>query len=102
MFLTFVGVVMLRTLVDNPTTAGYVEFGRNHYRVRQCTHHLYGCRWMRSIHQLQSSPADVDGPLKLIWRVTALAVLSLSIWFIMRRYRIEQARYAANEPYHYP
>jgi len=98
MFLTFVGVVMLRTLVDNPqrratwsavaTIIAYVNVPITYMAVR----------WMRSIHQLQSSPADVDGPLKLIWRVTALAVLSLSIWFIMRRYRLEQARYAANEP----
>ena len=53
---------------------------------------------MRSIHQLQSSPADVDGPLKLIWRVTALAVLAVSIWLIAQRYRIERNRYKAEAP----
>jgi len=98
MFLTFVGVVMLRTLVHDPsrratwsavaTIIAYVNVPVTYMAVR----------WMRSIHQLQSSPADVDGPLKLVWRITALAVMALAIWFIVRRYRIERARYEADKP----
>lgn len=98
LFLTFVGIVMLRSLVDNTerratwssvaTIIGYVNVPITYMAVR----------WMRSIHQMQSSPADVDGPLKLVWRITALAVLAVSIWFIMRRYRIERMRYAAEQP----
>jgi heme exporter protein C len=98
MFLTFVGVVMLRSLVDNTerratwsavaTILAYVNVPVTYMAVR----------WMRSIHQLQSSPADVDGPLKLVWRITALAVLALAIWFIARRARIEWSRYEANTP----
>ena len=98
MFLTFVGVAMMRTLVQNSerratwsavaTIIAYVNVPVTYMAVR----------WMRSIHQLQSSPADVDGPLKLIWRITALAVLALSIWFIAQRYRIERKRYAAEAP----
>lgn len=98
MFLTFVGVIMLRVLVHNPqrratwsavaTIIAYVNVPITYMAVR----------WMRSIHQLQSSPQDVDGPLKLVWRITALAVMAIAVWFIVRRYRIEQARHEAEKP----
>ena len=98
LFLTFVGVIMLRLLVQNrqrmqtwsavATIIAYVNVPITYMAVR----------WMRSVHQMQSSPADVDGPLKLIWRVSALAVLALSIWMITRRYRIEMQRHAADAP----
>ena len=98
MFLTFVGVVMLRTIVQNPsrratwsavaTIIAYVNVPVTYMAVR----------WMRSIHQLQSSPADVDGPLRLVWRITAIAVFAISIWLIAQRYRIEKQRYEAEAP----
>lgn len=98
MFLTFVGVVMLRALVQNSerratwsavaTIIAYVNVPVTYMAVR----------WMRSIHQLQSSPADVDGPLKFVWRVTALAVLAIAIWLIAQRYRVEKRRNEAEAP----
>ena len=102
MFLTFVGIIMLRALVDDTqrratwssvaTIIAYVNVPITYMAVR----------WMRSIHQLQSSPADVDGPLKLIWRITALALFAVAIWLIVRRYRIERDRYAADTPLELP
>jgi len=95
LFLTFIGVLMLRVMVQNSerraiwsavaTIIAYVNVPITYMSVR----------WMRSVHQIQSSPSDVDGPLKLVWRISALSILALAIWFITRRYRIEKARQIA-------
>lgn len=45
-------------------------------------------RWWRSIHQVQSSPATVDGPYATSLRLNAIAFLLLTIYFVVRRYGI--------------
>ena len=98
LMLSFVGVLLLRSLVHDPsrratwtavvTIISYVNVPITYMSVR----------WMRSIHQLQSSPADVDGPFKLVWRLGGVALFLFAIWLITRRWRLERARDLAAQP----
>jgi heme exporter protein C len=44
-------------------------------------------RWWRTLHQVQSSPSTVAGSYVAGLRINALAMLLVTVWFIVARYR---------------
>jgi len=97
MFLLFLGVLVLRTFVDDPdkrqswsavaTIVSWVDVPL-----------VYLCvRWWRSLHQIQSSPETVDSAMVLPLRINAFAVLFFAVWLISLRARIELKRRRSEE-----
>lgn len=98
MGLTFVGVLLLRSVVRDPdrraswtavtTILAYVNIPVTYMSVR----------WWRSMHQMQSSPDTMSPEMVSILRLNAFAFLFLVIWMIARRWRLAQAFAQAELP----
>jgi heme exporter protein C len=98
MMLTFVGVVMLRQVVEDSdkralwstvsTVLAFVNIPVTYMSVR----------WWRSLHQVQSTTNSMSGDIAWVLRLNALAFLFLSVWMIVRRYRIAHHRAWAEAP----
>ncbi|MCO4744236.1 MAG: cytochrome c biogenesis protein CcsA [Proteobacteria bacterium] len=98
MVLTFVGVSLLRSSVDDPITRrtwsnvatilAYINIPVTYMSVK----------WWRTIHQLQSTPDTLSSDMTFWLRLNAWAFLFLSIWFVARRWRIARARALAEAP----
>ena len=97
MLLTYVGVIVLRSLVEDlerravwtavATILASVNLPITYFSVQI---------W-RSIHQIQTSPGDIDGPLRMAWRINALAFFLLAIFFIAVRWRIAKTIWERRE-----
>ncbi len=95
MMLTFIGVLVLRSAVDDSdrralwssvaTIVAYVNIPVTYFSVR----------WWRSLHQVQSSPDTVSDMMVGILRLNAFAFLFITIWFLARRWRIAKKLAAA-------
>lgn len=98
MVLTFVGVALLRSSVDDPPTRrtwanvatilAYINIPVTYMSVK----------WWRTIHQLQSTPDTLSPDMTFWLRVNAWAFLFVAIWFVARRWRIARARALAEAP----
>lgn len=92
MLMTFVGVLLLRSLVDDPerralwssvaTVLAFVNIPVTYLSVRL---------W-RSLHQVQSSPSTMDGDMVMVLRLSSFAFLFLSMWALHARYQIAATR----------
>ena len=98
MTLAFVGVLTLRSMVDDVErrmTLGSVVTilaGLSMFVT------YFSVRWWRTMHQMQSSPETIDPGMVLILRINAFALLFLSTWFVARRWRIAHANSLAAMP----
>lgn len=91
MLLTFVSVLVLRSMVDDhrrralwtavTTVVAYINIPITYFSVR----------WWRSVHQVQSSPETLSDIFTFALRVNAFAMLFVGLWFVARRWRIEKA-----------
>jgi heme exporter protein C len=98
MWLSFVGVLLLRGAVHDPerraswsnvaTVLAFVNIPITYFSVQM---------W-RSIHQVQSSPETVASPMVLVLRWNAFAFLFLALGFIVTRSRLAARRAAAEQP----
>lgn len=98
MWLSFVGVMLLRGAVHEPerraswsnvaTVLAFVNIPITYFSVQM---------W-RSIHQVQSSPETVASPMVLVLRWNAFAFLFLALGFIATRARLAARRAAAEAP----
>ena len=52
-------------------------------------------KWWNSLHQLQSSPETVAGPMVTALRTNAFAFLFLYLWFVRQRYHLAVKRQEA-------
>ena len=55
-------------------------------------------QWWRSMHQVQSTPKTMSEMYVLLLRVNAWAFLFLTVFFIVTRWRIAQAKAVADAP----
>ncbi len=98
MLLTFVGVLLMRAMVEDydrkalwsaaATVLAYVNIPVTYFSVR----------WWRSLHQVQSSPNTMSEDMVLVLRINAFAFLFLMIWMMAVRWRIARARALAAAP----
>ncbi len=92
MLLTFVGVLVLRAMVDDVerratwssvvTILAFVNIPITWFSVR----------WWRSIHQVQSSSGSLSSDMSTVLRLNAVAMLLIGIWMVARRWRISRAQ----------
>jgi heme exporter protein C len=52
----------------------------------------FSVKWWNSLHQLQSSPSTVAGPMVLALRTNAFAFLFIYLWFVRLRYNLARLR----------
>ncbi len=98
MWLSFVGVILLRGAVHDPerraswgnvaTVLAFINIPITYFSVQM---------W-RSIHQVQSSPETVASTMVLVLRLNAFAFLFLAFGFMVTRARIAARRAAAESP----
>ena len=94
MVLSFLGIAALRSFVDDPekratwsATASVLAWVNVPF--------VYLCvKWMRSLHQVQSTPSTVDPDMVIVLRTNAFAVLFLAIFWVASRWRIARRRRA--------
>lgn len=102
MLLSFVGVMLLRSVVRDPdrratwSAVATVVSGVNVPIVYQSV------KWWRSLHQVQSEMMDgksaIDPSMRGILYLNVFAFLFLTVWFTARRYRLAEARAEAESP----
>lgn len=92
MALTFVGVLVLRAMVDDVerratwssvvTVLAFVNIPITYFSVR----------WWRSIHQVQSTSGSLSSDMSMVLRFNALALLLFAVWMVAARWRIAHRR----------
>lgn len=92
MVVSFIGVMLLRALVLDPDRRAVWSAAATLLSFINIPIVYFSVRWWNTLHQLQSSPDTVDGPMVLVLRLNAFAFLFLTIWFVARRWRIEKRR----------
>ncbi len=90
--LTFVGVMVLRSVVVDPDRRATWSAVVTVFAAINIPLTYFSVEWWRSIHQMSSTPDTVDDPITLVLRLNAVAFLLLSTWFVARRWRIARAR----------
>ena len=91
MVLSFLGILALRSFVDDPekratwsATATIVAWVNVPF--------VYLCvKWMRSLHQGQSSVANIDPDMGKVLLLNTVAVTLVAIYFVVARWRIANA-----------
>lgn len=93
MLLTYLGVLILRTLIPSVDLKQVVTALVTILASMTVPLTYFSVQIWRSIHQIQTSPNDIDSPLKLAWRINAVAFLLVATWLIARRYRVAKHTY---------
>ena len=97
LFLLFAGVLALRAFVDDPARRGAWTAIATIVAFVDVPLVYFCVRWWRTLHQMQSTPGDDVGRIKLPMRINAFAILFLACWFIARRAELERRRQAVDE-----
>lgn len=92
MVVTFVGVLVLRSLVSVPRKRMMSSAATTILAFVNVPIVYFSIKWWRTLHQPFSSPETVDSPMVLPLRISAFAMLFIAIFFITRRWRIAVAR----------
>src|SRR5262249_28899240 len=95
LFLIFVGYLSLRAFVEDTERRAQWSAAVGILGALNVPIVYMSVRWWRTLHQPQSTPASVDPGYKLSLRINAIAVLILTIYFIITRYRAAQLARAA-------
>lgn len=98
MMITFVGVILLRTLITEPNRRALWSSVATILAFVNIPVTYLSVQWWRSMHQVQSTPKTMSEMYVLLLRVNAWAFLFLTVFFIVTRWRIAQAKAAADAP----
>ena len=88
MNVTFIGIVALRSFVDDAETRARWSGVATILAYANVPIVYMSVKWWRTLHQMQSSPQTVDSTMVLPLRINAFALLFLSIAFIAWRSHI--------------
>lgn len=98
MCLTFIGVLLLRVSVKDPSRRALWSSIATILAFVNIPITYMSVKWFRSMHQLQSSPTTMSDDMVFVLRLNAFAFLFLTIWFLARRWRIAEAERDAEAP----
>lgn len=85
MLVTFVGVLGLRSSVDDPARRATWTAVATIISWTNIPIVYFSIKWWRTLHQNFSSPQTVASTMVLPLRINAFALLFLSLWLILRR-----------------
>lgn len=92
MVLSYSGIAALRGLVDDPSKRARWSAVASILAYVNVVFVYLCVKWLRSLHQVQSTPATVDADMVVALRINAFAVLFLGICMVATRYRIARKR----------
>ena len=98
MALTFVGVMLLRGVLEEPERRATWSSAATVLAFVNIPITYMSVRWWRSLHQVQSAPSTLAPEMTLVLRLNAIALLLLAMWMIATRWRIARAEAALREP----
>jgi heme exporter protein C len=98
MMLSFVGILILRSAVQDPDKRAVWSAAATLLSFVNIPIVYFSVQWWESLHQLQSSPQDVDDPMRNVLWLNTAAFLLVTIWFLVRRWRIAKIRGMAEMP----
>jgi heme exporter protein C len=87
LFVLFVGVLVVRKVVDAPERRLTVTAIAAIIAFIDVPIVYFGVRWWKSLHQIQSSPETVAQTMVLPLRIAAFAMLFISISVVVMRWR---------------
>ncbi len=90
--LAFGGILALREFVDDPKRRATVSAVAAIIAYADVPVVYFSVLWWRSLHQTPSSSETVDAAMADPLRINAFALLFLTIFFVVRRYRIAMKR----------
>ncbi|MBK7860219.1 MAG: cytochrome c biogenesis protein CcsA [Archangiaceae bacterium] len=90
MLIYYAGYLALRRFTDNPDTRATWSAALGTFGIVIPVTVYKSVVWMKSMHQVQSSPETVYPQLVTAFRFSAIGFLCLMIVFIYQRYRIAQ------------
>lgn len=88
LFLIFVGYLALRAFVDDAGQRARWSAAVGAIGAINVPIVYMSVKWWRTLHQPPSSPATLDPAYTLGLRINAIALLLVTIYFIMKRYEI--------------
>ena len=98
MVMTYVGVLLLRSVVLEPGRRANWSAVISIIAVVNLVITYMSVRWWRSMHQMQSSPDTMSDAMVVVLRINALAFLMLAIFFVVQRWRLAELRALMDQP----
>lgn len=98
MMLTFIGVILLRGAVVDPERRATWSSVATILAFVNIPITWFSVRWWRSLHQVQSDGQAIAISMKWVLYLNTLAFLLITVWLIVRRWRIAKARALAEAP----
>lgn len=101
MMLSFVGVLLLRGVVRDPDRRATWSAVATILATANVPITYMSVKWWRSLHQIQSETTQgsaIDPAMRWILYFNTLAFVYLTVWFLARRWRLAEARAAAEVP----
>lgn len=92
MLFAFIGILALRHFVDDPVRRATWSAVATIVAFADVPIVYFSVKWWNSLHQVQSSPETVDGPMITPLRINAFAMLFLMIALVQLRTRLAQRR----------
>jgi len=92
MLFSFIGILALRRFVDDPVRRATWAAVATIVAFADVPIVYFSVKWWNSLHQVQSTPQTVDGPMITPLRVNAFGMLSLAIGLITLRTRLAARR----------
>jgi len=98
MVLTFFGVLVLRSLVEDPDRRATWSAVVSIFAAINVPITYYSVDWWRSIHQMQSSAETISKPIHNVLMLNALALVLVTAWLVVKRWRLARLHALAEEP----
>ena len=92
MVLSYGGIAALRSLVDDPVKRGTWSAVASILAYVNVVFVYLCVKWLRSLHQVQSTPSTVDADMVVALRTNAFGMIFLGIFMVATRWRIARKR----------
>ncbi len=96
--LTFFGVLMLRSVVEDPDRRAMWSSVVSILAAVNVPITYFSVDWWRSIHQMRSSADTISSPIRSVLYFNALAFVLVTTWMLVQRWRLARAAARAEEP----
>jgi heme exporter protein C len=93
MLLSFVAILLLRSTVNDADKRATWSAAAAVMAWINIPVTYMSVRWWASLHQMQSSPESMSKIMVTVLHVNNLAFLLITVWFLIRRWRIAQANW---------
>ncbi len=97
LFIMYLGYLILRQLIGDPERRAKVAAGIGLLIFVNVPVVYLSVKWWRSLHQVQSSPQTMDPAMAMTLRLSAIALLLVTLFFLWCRLRLAKKIAAAEE-----